>query len=138
MLSIDEKKAIIDYRRQKAYDNLNEAKEVAKLGFWNLAGNRLYYSAFHMASALLLDKGFTARTHSGVIHLIGSQFIAKGHLDKSYGRLFSRLFELCQSGDYDDLYDATEDEVLPYVERTLVFITDMEKLITLKKGTEFL
>lgn len=34
MLSIDEKKAIIDYRKQKAYDNLNEAKEVAKLGFW--------------------------------------------------------------------------------------------------------
>lgn len=31
MHSIDEKKAIIDYRKQKAYDNLNEAKEVAKL-----------------------------------------------------------------------------------------------------------
>lgn len=40
------------------YDDLNEAKEVAKLGFWNLAGNRLYYSAFHMASTLLLDKVF--------------------------------------------------------------------------------
>lgn len=133
MLSIDEKKAIIDYRKQKAYDNLNEAKEVAKLGFWNLAGNRLYYSAFHMASALLLDKGCTARSHSGVIHLVGAQFIAKGLLDKSYGRLFSRLFGLRQSGDYDDLYDATEDEVLPYIERTLVFITDMENLITLKE-----
>ncbi len=133
MLSIDEKKAIIDYRKQKAYDNLNEAKEVAKLGFWNLAGNRLYYSAFHMASALLLDKGFTARSHSGVIHLVGAQFIAKGLLDKSYGRLFSRLFGLRQSGDYDDLYDATEDEVSPYIERTLVFITDMENLITLKE-----
>lgn len=40
MLSNEEKKAIINYRVQKAYDNLNEAKEVAKLGFWNLAGNR--------------------------------------------------------------------------------------------------
>ena len=34
---------------------------------------------------------------------------------------------------YDNLYDATEDEVLPYIERTLVFITDMENLITLKE-----
>lgn len=131
MLTIDEKKAIIAYRRRKAYDTLNEAKEVAKLGYWSLAGNRLYYSVFHMASALLLDKGFTARTHSGVIHLIGAQFIAKGFLDKKYGRLLSRLFELRQSGDYDDLYDATEEEVLPYIERTMAIISDMEKLITL-------
>ncbi len=111
MLSIDKKKAIINYRIQKSYDNLNEAKEVAKLCFWNLVGNRLYYSAFHMASALLLDKGL---------------------LDKSYGRLLSRLFELRQSGDYDDLYDATEDEVAPYIDKTLQFVQDMEKLISFK------
>lgn len=82
MLSVNEKKAVIAYRRQKAYDTLTEANEVTKLGYWSLVGNRLYYSVFHMASALLLDKGFTARTHSGVIHLIGSQFIAKVFLTK--------------------------------------------------------
>lgn len=85
-----------------------------------------------MASALLLDKGFTPRSHSGVIHLLGAQFVAKGVLDKSYGRLFSRLFELRQSGDYDDLFDATEDEVVPYINRTLLFLQDLEKLITVK------
>ena len=31
MLTPEEKKSIIDYRRQKAYDNLNEAREVATL-----------------------------------------------------------------------------------------------------------
>ena len=45
--------------------------------------------------------------------MIGAQFVVKGLLDKSYGRLLSRLFELRQSGDYDDLYDAIEDEVVP-------------------------
>ena len=63
MLSVNEKKAVIAYRRQKAYDTLTEANEVAKLGYWSLVGNRLYYSVFHMASALLLDKGFTARPY---------------------------------------------------------------------------
>ena len=57
MLSTEEKIAIVNYRRQKSHESLNEAKEVIKLGFWSLAGNRLYYAAFHMASALLLDKG---------------------------------------------------------------------------------
>lgn len=113
MLSVDEKKAIINYRIQKSYGNLNEAKEVVKLVFWNLVGNRFYYSAFHMASALLLNKGLASRSHSGTIHLIGAQFVVKGLLDKSYGRLLSRLFELRQSGDYDNLYDAIEDEVVP-------------------------
>lgn len=84
-----------------------------------------------MASALLLDKGLSAKSHGGLIHLIGSQFVAKGLLDKTYGRLFSRLYELRQSGDYDDLYDATEEEVLPYIEKTEAFIRDMENLISI-------
>lgn len=134
MLTIEEKVSIIQYRRQKAYDNLKEAREVAKLGFWNLVGNRLYYAAFHMASALLLDKGLMAKSHSGIIHLIGSQFVAKNLLGREYGRLFSRLYELRQSGDYDDLYDATEEEVIPYIQKTNDFLLEMEKMITLRSS----
>ena len=33
---------------------------------------------FHMASALLIDKGFTSKTHSGVICLLGQEFATKG------------------------------------------------------------
>ena len=132
MLSVDEKKAIINYRIQKSYGNLNEAKEVAKLGFWNLVGNRFYYLAFHMASALLLDKGLASCFHSGMIHLIGTRFVVKGLLDKSYGRLLSRLFELRQSGDYDDLYDATEDESYLILTMTFQFIQEYGKLIVFK------
>ena len=88
-----------------------------------------------MASALLLDKGIIAKTHAGIIHLIGSQFVARGILKKEYGRLLSRLYELRQSGDYDDLYDATEDEVAPFIPKTTEFIHSMEGLLTLGKGS---
>lgn len=67
-----------------------------------------------------------------VIHLIGTHFVINGLLDKSYGRLFSRLFELRQSGDYDDLYEATETEVFPYIDKSFHFLKDMESLITLR------
>ncbi|MBQ8360875.1 MAG: HEPN domain-containing protein [Bacteroidaceae bacterium] len=130
MLTTDDRKAIIAYRCEKAMADLHQAKEVAKLVFWNLAGNRLYYAAFHMASALLLDKGMTARTHSGVIHMIGAQFIAKSLISKEYGRIFSRLFELRHSGDYDDMYNATEEEVAPYIEKTEAFLNEMKGLLT--------
>ena len=36
MLSVDEKKSDYKLSDTKSYGNLNEAKEVAKLGFWNL------------------------------------------------------------------------------------------------------
>lgn len=63
---------------------------------------------------------------------IGSQFVARGLLEKDYGRLFSRLFELRQSGDYDDLYDATEEEIVPFISKTADFVKRMEELIVIK------
>lgn len=131
MLSIEEKKAVIKYRIEKAYKTYAEAQAVAKMGYWNLTGNRLYYSVYHMASALMLDKGFTARTHAGMIHLLGEKFILTGLLDRTYGRFVSRLFELRQSGDYDDLFDATEEEVMPYFEKAKSLLENLRKLITL-------
>lgn len=117
MLNTQQRKDIISYRIEKSHKSYEEAIAVAKLGYWNLAGNRLYYCTFHMATALLLDKGISVKTHAGAIHLIGERFIATGLLDKAYGRLFSRLYELRQSGDYDDMFDATEEEILPYFEK---------------------
>lgn len=131
MLSIEEKKAVINYRIEKAYKTFDEARAVAKLGYWNLTGNRLYYSVYHMVSALMLDKGFTVRTHAGMIHLLGEKFILTGLLDRTYGRFVSRLYELRQSGDYDDLFDATEEEVRPYFEKAKSLLEDLRKLITL-------
>ena len=132
MLESQQRRDLVRYRIEKAYKSFEEAKGVAKLKFWNLTGNRLYYTVFHMASALLLDKGFAAKTHAGVIHLVGEKFIATGLLNRTYGKLFSRLYELRQSGDYDDTFDATEEEVLPYFEKVEIFIKDMEALITHK------
>jgi uncharacterized protein (UPF0332 family) len=132
MLEQEQRKSIITYRIEKAYKNLEEAKAVAQLAYWNLTGNRLYYSLFHMASALLLDKGFSPKTHAGVIHLIGEKFIATGMLKRDYGRLFSRLYELRQSGDYDEMYDATEEEVMPYFNVVECALHDFEALIDCK------
>ena len=72
MLESQQRRDLVHYRIEKAYKSFDEAKGVAKLKYWNLTGNRLYYTVFHMASALLLDKGFTAKTHAGVIHLVAS------------------------------------------------------------------
>ena len=73
----------------------------------------------------------TGRRHAGMIHKIGLDFIMTGKLDKSYGRLISRLYELRQSGDYDDKFDATEEEVSPYFEQVEHLLKEMERLIAI-------
>lgn len=130
MLSAEERRTLVKLGIEKTEKVYTEAEDIAKLKYWNLTGNRLYYAAFHMARALLLDKGIEAHTHAGVIHLIDKYFISTGLLDKSYGKLFSRLYELCQSVEYDDRFDATEEEVMPYFDKVRTFINDMKNLLT--------
>ena len=52
MLSDQERADLVNYRIEKAYRVLQEARDNALLKHWNLTGNRLYYAVFHMCQAL--------------------------------------------------------------------------------------
>jgi len=131
MLETEDRKELVQYRIERAYKVLDEARDNAKLGHWNLTANRLYYAVFHMCQALLLSDGDTTRRHAGMIHKIGQDYVLSGKLDKSYGRLISRLYELRQSGDYDDKFDATEEEIMPYFDRVTQLLHNLENLISI-------
>lgn len=130
-LTIEEKKAIIAYRILKSEKAMTEARDNAQLKHWNLVANRLYYAVFHTATALLIDKGLSSKTHNGVICLLGQEFVMKGLLTKEDARLASRLLNMRQAGDYDDLFDWTEDEVAPLFPRTEMLLEKMKRLISL-------
>ncbi|MBB3187221.1 HEPN domain-containing protein [Microbacter margulisiae] len=128
-LSREERDAIIYYRIQKAKETLKEASGIAKLGYWNAVVNRLYYACYYMTSALLLYHGYSAQTHSGVIRLFGLNFVATGIVPKEQSKFYSKLFELRQAGDYDDLYRLTSDEVSPLIELAYQYVEVLEALI---------
>ena len=67
--------------------------------------------------------------HAGLIHKIGLNFVTTGILDRKHGRLIARLYELRQSGDYDDRFDATEEEIMPYFEQVEKLLKTIENLI---------
>lgn len=131
-LTTDEKRAIIAYRMEKSRQTMVEARDNADMKHWSLAANRLYYSLFRMASALLVDKGYTSKTHSGIICILGQEFISKGLLTHDEGRLVSRLQNMRQSGDYDDLFDWAEEDIRPLFKPTENLLKKMSDLITLK------
>ncbi len=112
-------------RLDKARKTMSEAEGIARLEYWSAVANRLYYAT----SALLIANKFNAQTHRGVVHLLGMHFIREEIISKESGKFYSRLFELRQTGDYDDLFELTEEDVKPLLKPARDYIDEIEELI---------
>ncbi len=131
-LSPLERKAIVTYRIEKSRSTLEEVKAVANLGYWSLAANRLYYAAYYACVALLINQGIEASTHKGAIRMINFQFVKDGLLTKEDSQLLGRLFQMRQTGDYDDLFDWTEQDISPLIPMVSDLINRIDVLIDVK------
>lgn len=128
-LNRDEKNAIIQYRIEKSDLTFKEAKDNAALGNWSLTANRLYYSTFYLALAINLSYGEISKTHNGTFSIFSKNFIATGLLSKEEGSLYRRLFTMRQTGDYDDLFDWEEEDVMPIIPLVSDLLKKMKTLI---------
>lgn len=128
-LEKEDKYEVIKYRIEKAERTLIEAKDCASMGHWTLSANRLYYSLFYMSNALLVDKGMFAKTHAGVIAKINEHFVKSGLLTKEEGRILSILQNMRRSGDYDDCFEWSKEEVEPFFEKARMLLDKMKSLM---------
>lgn len=128
-LTNDERDAIVYLRIQKAKDTLNEAEGIASLGYWNVVANRLYYACYYITSALLTRNNYAAQTHKGVIRLLGMHFIKTGIVPDSAGKSYTKLFELRQTGDYDDMSNLAEDDVKPLIAEAQNYLNVISALL---------
>ena len=127
-LSDEERRAIVNYRIEKAHVAMEDANQMAILQRWSAAANRMYYAVYYAATALLISNGYTTRTHSGMITQINVHFVLQGILTKADGRLINKLFDLRQEADYDDFIDADEEDIKEYMPQVKTLI---EKIISL-------
>ena len=123
---------LVEIRLQKAKEALEEVRGNIGLSYWRVAANRLYYASFYAVSALLIKHGITAHTHAGAINQFSLHFVTKGIISVEQGKLHKHLFELRQSGDYDDWVYIEEEDILPLIEPVEQFIKTIEKLINEK------
>lgn len=128
-LSDDERAAIVVFKVEKTKETLRQAEGIAQLGYWNAVANRLYYACYYITSALLVHHKYSAQTHSGTIRLLGLHFVTKNLVSGELAKFYSKLFEMRQTGDYDDLYNLTEEDVRPLIERAQNYIWEIEKLL---------
>ncbi len=127
-LTMEERRAVVEFRIEKAFRAYEQAQGVTELEYWETIANRLYYAAYNAVSALLIAGGDTAQTHNGVIHVFGLRYIKTGILPSELGRLYHQLFTMRLTGDYDDTYGLTEQDVMPFVAPTGLLIKQVSEL----------
>ena len=124
-----DKDDLVKYRLERAKETFEDAQLLIERKRWNSAINRLYYSAFYAVIALLLYYNHKTTTHNGVKSIFSEHFIKKNIVSKEFGKKYSQLFTWRQKGDYADLFDFTEEKVLPYSEFVKIFIEQIEIII---------
>lgn len=122
-------KDYISYRFLRAENTLNDAWILANNNSWNSCINRLYYSAFYAITALLLSKGFEAKTHNGNKTLFFKEFVITGLIEKEFGTLYSDLMDWRNEGDYADFTDYEPETVVPMIHKTEEFLKRIKSLL---------
>ena len=128
-LTEEEKSVIVKHRLKRSNETLKEAKDLIRLSYWHGSVNRLYYACFYAVTALLTKHGHIAHTHGGVIRLLGQHFVITGIINEKQNKLYQKLFDLRQGGDYSDYVDVEESDVIHLLEPAENFIAEIEKLI---------
>jgi uncharacterized protein (UPF0332 family) len=128
-LTTEERISIIEFRLEKAKKTISELPVLAENALWHTAANRLYYACFYAVTALLINDGHKAQTHSGVKSVFGLYYVKTGIIDIAMKDLYLELFELRQTGDYDDMITIKEADVKPLIAPAEKFIATIEKLI---------
>ena len=131
-LTEDERKALIDYKLEKAKETFAEVPILIENELWRTAANRLYYACFYAVSTLLLKHKHSAHTHGGTKILFGKHFVFTNIISKEQNKLYEKLFDLRQKGDYDDWITINKDDVMPLIEPAQKFIETIENLIYTK------
>ncbi|MCX5994228.1 MAG: HEPN domain-containing protein [Chloroflexi bacterium] len=93
------------------------------------AVSRAYYAMFHAARAVLYTRGITTKTHSGLITSFGIEIAEKGIVDREYGRMLNRAFNLRQKSDYETGSRFKREDVAEMLENAEKFVQIVKAVI---------
>lgn len=135
-MNAQDRQELVSYRMARAHEVLDEVQVLVAHRFWNTAVNRLYYGCYYAVTALLVSNGIAATTHSGVRQMFGLHFIRAGVIDKDLGKFYSDIFDMRQTGDYEDYLDFTEEDVTDLLGPAHQLIGTIQRLLNQDKDQQ--
>ena len=127
-----ERKELVQYRLSKSKQTLDEVEVLIKNNFLIGAVNRIYYASFYAVSALLLNEDIRAKSHSGIKQMFSLHFIKAGIINEQMGNFYTFIFDMRQTGDYEDFVIFDKKEVSDLIPRAVDFIAQIEEILTKK------
>ena len=124
-----QKLEVVRYRMLKAKETLDELDFLILHELYGTAVNRTYYSCFYAVIALLTYHDILTKTHSGTRQMFGLHFIKTGIITENSGSFYKDIFDLRQTGDYEDFIVFDKDRVLTLVEPARILIAEIEQLL---------
>lgn len=91
--------------------------------------SRAYYAIFHAARAILYDKGFTSKSHHGLVSLFGKHVIQQGIMPKEFARILARALDMRQKSDYEVFAHFEENEVGELISDAEKFVKRVRELL---------
>jgi len=113
----------------RAHTCLDEAHTLGQAHLPYGAASRAYYAVFHAARALLFSAGMEARTHRGVVAMVGEHFVKPGVLDSRMGRLLSRMQRDREDADYLAGAVFTESDAREMLTSAGSFLAEVERIL---------
>jgi len=123
------KEKIINYRRERAKETLEEAKIMFDNSKLFATVNRIYYAIFYESVALLLTKGLYSSKHSGIRSLFNREFVKTGIVGEEFGDFFNKMFEFRQRGDYEDFVEFNKEDIKTWLEKAEEFIKVIDEIV---------
>lgn len=118
---------------EKSDKMLAEADRLVEQGVWSLVANRLYYALFHAVRSLLICESHPIGTHRGAVIQFSQYYIKTGIFNKQDGKLYSRLQQLREEGDYNCVIDVEQEDVEDKIEPTRMLIAKIKAYIADKQ-----
>lgn len=133
-LTDENRRDIVSYRIERAFIALEQAKKNLQINCLEVTANQLYYAAYYAVSALLIAYEIRTKSHEGNICQFGQHFVQTGVFPSEMGRFLNRLFHMRLTGDYDDYFSLTEDDVESKIQPTEEFVIKVTRLAKQKLG----
>lgn len=113
----------------RAEESLASAKILIENEKFNSAVSEAYYGMYYSAKALLSFKDFHPKKHKGVLALLGLEFVNKGYIEETYGKVFAKDMQLREKADYDVSFKASKEEAEGVIDDAERFLERIKKAI---------
>ena len=101
---------------EKAKRSQKAAAKLLRDGDIDFAASRAYYSLFYIASALLLSRGLSFSSHSGVIANFGKEFARTGTFNPKFHNYLIESQDRRNIGDYSLVAEVTKEQTKEMLE----------------------